>query len=203
MSGMYTPTPAAKKVPRPPPPPPKDNRPRWTNSVNTNDLDVGFPYRSSTPFRKSSAPSRTPRPLSTMSRRDLSASPAPSTARSSSRVSSRLASRSPNRMASPTPSRSLLDPPPYSKLRRPAGLENINNTPRSRQSFAGLSFSRSVSQDHSRGLLSPTKADRPGTALGHSGSRRISLLPLPKNKTGRESSVGPRANDLSERPRWR
>ncbi|KAE8388089.1 cortical protein KAR9-domain-containing protein [Aspergillus alliaceus] len=199
-SGLYTPTPAAKKVPRPPPPPPTDNRPRWSSNVNTNDLDVGHIYRSATPSRKTSAQSRTPRPLSTMSRRDLS--PAPSTARSSSRVSSRLASRSPNRTGSPTPNRSLLDPPPYSKLRRPPGMEAINNTPRNRQSFAGMSFSRSISHDYSRGLLSPTKADRPGTALGHSSSRRISLLPLPKNKTGRDSSAGTRSK-LSERPPWR
>ncbi|KAE8354656.1 cortical protein KAR9-domain-containing protein [Aspergillus coremiiformis] len=194
-SGFYTPTPAARKIPRPPPPP-KDNRPRWTSCVNTNDLEVGHIYRSSTPFHKSG---RTPRPLSTIYRRDLSASPAPSTARSSSRVSSRLASRSPNRTGSPTPSHSILDPPPYSKLRRPSGMDGMSNMPRNRQSFAGLSFSRSVSHDHSRGLLSPTKADRPGTALGHSSNRRISLLPLPRNKAGPDST----RNKLSDRPPWR
>ncbi|EIT73454.1 hypothetical protein AO1008_04499 [Aspergillus oryzae 100-8] len=204
-SGLYTPTPAAKKVPRPPPPA-KDNRPRWNSSVNTNDLEVGHVYKSNTPFRKSSAPGRTSRPLSMMSRRDFAVSPAPSTTRSpsrvSSRVSSRLASRSPNRTGSPTPNRSLLDPPPYSKLRRPPGAEGINNTPRNRQSFAGLSFGRSVSHDYNRGLLSPTKAERPGTALGHGGSRRISLLPLPRNKSGRDSSAGTRSKP-SERPPWR
>ncbi|KAE8137579.1 cortical protein KAR9-domain-containing protein [Aspergillus pseudotamarii] len=204
-SGLFTPTPAAKKVPRLPPPA-KDNRPRWNSSVNTNDLEVGHVYKSSTSFRKSSAPSRTSRPLSMMSRRDLAASPAPSTTRSpsrvSSRVSSRLASRSPNRSGSPTPNRSLLDPPPYSKLRRPPGAEGINNTPRSRQSFAGMSFGRSVSHDYNRGLLSPTKAERPGTALGHGGSRRISLLPLPRNKSGRDSSAGTHSKP-SERPPWR
>ncbi|KAB8220771.1 cortical protein KAR9-domain-containing protein [Aspergillus novoparasiticus] len=204
-SGLYTPTPAAKKVPRPPPPA-KDNRPRWNSSVNTNDLEVGHVYKSHTPFRKSSAPGRTSRPMSMMSRRDFATSPAPSTTRSpsrvSSRVSSRLASRSPNRTGSPTPNRSLLDPPPYSKLRRPPGAEGINNTPRNRQSFAGLSFGRSVSHDYNRGLLSPTKAERPGTALGHGGSRRISLLPLPRNKTGRDSSAGTRSKP-NERPPWR
>ncbi|OGM50511.1 hypothetical protein ABOM_000821 [Aspergillus bombycis] len=174
-SGLFTPTPAAKKVPRPPPPV-KDNRPRWNSSVNTNDLEVGHVYKSSAQFRKSSAPSRTPRPLSMMSRRDLAVSPAPSTARSpsrvSSRVSSRLASRSPNRTGSPTPNRSLLDPPPYSKLRRPPGAEGINNTPRNRQSFAGMSFSRSISHDYGRNLLSPTKADARGLhwAMGAAGA---------------------------------
>ncbi|KAE8409571.1 cortical protein KAR9-domain-containing protein [Aspergillus pseudonomiae] len=204
-SGLFTPTPAAKKVPRLPPPV-KDNRPRWNSSVNTNDLEVGHVYKAGAQFRKSSAPSRTPRPLSMMSRRDLAVSPAPSTARSpsrvSSRVSSRLASRSPNRTGSPTPNRSLLDPPPYSKLRRPPGAEGIINTPRNRQSFAGMSFSRSISHDYTRNLLSPTKAERPGTALGHGGSRRISLLPLPRNKSGRDSSAGTRSK-LSERPPWR
>ncbi|KAE8373304.1 cortical protein KAR9-domain-containing protein [Aspergillus bertholletiae] len=203
-SGLFTPTPAAK-VSRPPPPA-KDNRPRWNSSVNTNDLEVGHVYRSSTPFRKSSAPGRTSRPLSMMSRRDVCVSPAPSRARSpsrvSSRISSRLASRSPNRTGSPTPNRTLLDPPPYSKLRRPPGTEGMNNAPRSRQSFAGLSFSRSISHDYGRGLLSPTKAERPGTSLGHGGSRRISLLPLPRNKSGRDSSAGTRSK-LNERPPWR
>ncbi|KAE8153421.1 cortical protein KAR9-domain-containing protein [Aspergillus avenaceus] len=195
MHRSITPTPTTRK--RAPPPPPKDNRPRWNSSVNTNDLEVGH-LRSSTPFRKPAVPSRTPRPMSMMSRRDVSASPAP-TGRSASRVSSRFGSRSPMPAASPTPTRSLLDPPPYSKLRKPAATEGMNNTPRNRSSFAGPSFSRSVSQDHSRNLLSPTKATRPGTALGHSGSRRISLLPLPKNKSGRET---PRSK-LGERPPWR
>ncbi|PKX98430.1 KAR9 family protein [Aspergillus novofumigatus IBT 16806] len=200
-----TPTPATRKVSRlPPPPSPLNNRPRWTTSTNTNDLDVGHVYRSSTPFRKSSAPARTSRPSSTLPmpsphRRDQSASPAPPPSRSVSRVSSRLTSRSPARGASPSPGRSILDPPPYSKLQKP-GLAGLTNTPRNRQSYAGMSFSRSVSQTHDSGMLSPTKTTRPGTSLGHSGTgnRRVSLLPLPKPRSGGDSR-----SKLSERPPWR
>lgn len=206
-NGAATPTPASRKPPTRPAAPPIPNRPRWNLSTNTNDLDTGH-YNKTTPFRKTPAHGtatngRTSRPASTLpfsrTRRDLSASPAPSAGRSSSRVSSRLASRSPAPPPSPSPGSSLLDPPPYSKLRRPAGLDN---TPRNRQSFAGTPFSRSVSQQHSNGLLSPTKAERPGTALGHSGSRRISLLPLPKGRTGRDSAAGTRSK-LGDRPPWR
>ncbi|OJK02281.1 hypothetical protein ASPACDRAFT_1080, partial [Aspergillus aculeatus ATCC 16872] len=203
-----TPTPAARKpVPRTPAlPPALANRPRWTTSTNTNDLDKYKSNSLHTPFRKSSAQGRTSRPSSTLPmtpyRRDMSVSPAPMSARSVSRVSSRLASRSPSRVASPTPNRSLLDPPPYSKLRRPDGLATA---PRSRQSFAGLSFSRSVSQDHSRALASPTKAPptpRPETSLGHASNRRISLIPLPKGRTGKDNAPNTRSK-LGERPPWR
>ncbi|RAH42435.1 KAR9 family protein [Aspergillus brunneoviolaceus CBS 621.78] len=203
-----TPTPAARKpVPRTPAlPPALANRPRWTTSTNTSDLDKYKSNSLHTPFRKSSAQGRTSRPSSTLPmtpyRRDMSVSPAPMSARSVSRVSSRLASRSPSRVASPTPNRSLLDPPPYSKLRRPDGLATA---PRSRQSFAGLSFSRSVSQDHSRALTSPTKAPptpRPETSLGHASNRRISLIPLPKGRTGKDNAPSTRSK-LGERPPWR
>ncbi|RHZ50924.1 KAR9 family protein [Aspergillus thermomutatus] len=204
-----TPTPTTRKVARlPPPPSPLNNRPRWNASTNTNDLEIGHTYKSSTPFRKSSAPARTSRPSSTLPmpgpyRRDQSASPAPSTARSVSRVSSRLASRSPARVASPSPHRSILDPPPYSKLQK-SGSAGLANTPRNRQSYAGMSFSRSVSQTNDSGMPSPTKTTRPGTSLGHSGTgnRRISLLPLPKPRSGRDSAAGSRSK-LSERPPWR
>ncbi|GKZ93248.1 hypothetical protein CBS63078_483 [Aspergillus niger] len=194
--GAATPTPAARK-PVKPAPSPIPNRPRWTNSTNTNDLYVGHVYKPNPTPRKASAPGRTSRPSSTIPmgpfRRDMSVSPAPMTARSMSRVSSRLTNRSPERMGSPTPNRTILDPPPYSKLRRPDGM---SNAPRSRQSFAGLSFSRSVSHDHERNLASPTKTPRPGTALGHSANRRISLIPLPKNNPTPRSKLG-------ERPPWR
>ncbi|RAH55181.1 KAR9-domain-containing protein [Aspergillus piperis CBS 112811] len=194
--GAATPTPAARK-PVKPAPSPIPNRPRWTNSTNTNDLYVGHVYKPNPTPRKPSASGRTSRPSSTIPmgpfRRDMSVSPAPMTARSMSRVSSRLTNRSPERMGSPTPNRSILDPPPYSKLRRPDGM---SNAPRSRQSFAGLSFSRSVSHDHERNIASPTKTPRPGTALGHSANRRISLIPLPKNNPTPRSKLG-------ERPPWR
>jgi hypothetical protein len=200
-----TPTPATRKVSRLPPPSPLNNRPRWNASTNTNDLEIGHVYRPSAPFRKSSAPARTSRPSSTLPmpsphRRDQSASPAPSTSRSVSRVSSRLTSRSPGRGASPSPHRSILDPPPYSKLQKP-GPAGLANTPRSRQSYAGMSFSRSVSQTHDSGMLSPTKTPRPGTSLGLSGTgnRRTSLLPLPKPRGDSTAS----RSKLSDRPPWR
>ncbi|KAL5343614.1 hypothetical protein BJX70DRAFT_385384 [Aspergillus crustosus] len=203
LMGLTTPTPATRKSSVPTLSPAMLNRPRWNGSTNTNDLDVGHRQRTLSPsMRKSSAPPRVSRPSSTIPSRDLSASPIPSAARSASRISSRLASRSPARTGSPSPGRSLLDPPPYSKLHRPLGAENMPNTPRSRQSFAGTSFSRSVSQDQDRDLDSPSKATRPGTALGHSGSRRISLLPLPRN-TGRKDNTPATRSKLADRPPWR
>lgn len=198
-----TPTPLARRPAPPPISAALANRPRWSSSVNTNDLDVGHTRRQAPSPLPSSRNNRLSRPASTLpfsNRRDLSVSPAPP--RTRSRISSRLGSHSPAPGASPTPSRSLLDPPPYSKLRRPLGTETMVNTPRNRQSYAGLSFGRSVSQAPDNGLLSPTKATRPGTALGHSGSRRISLLPMPKGRSGRDSATGNRSK-VDDRPRWR
>ncbi|KAJ5081600.1 hypothetical protein NUU61_009864 [Penicillium alfredii] len=205
-----TPTPAARRTSRLPPPSPANNRPRWNGSTNTQGLDTGHnfkPLSTTTPstHRKSSAPVRSSRPSSTIPlptpfHRDLSTSPAPSAGRSVSRVSSRLTSRSPGRnVSSPTPIRSsLLDPPPYSRLRRPSGM---SNTPRSRQSFAGLgSANRSASQSHDAGE-SPSKSTRPGTALGHSSNRRTSLLPLPKPRNEKDRSAAQKK--LDQRPPWR
>lgn len=199
-----TPTPATRKAPRPQPAP--LNRPRWNGSTNTNDLVVGHQFRpvSPTSSRKASYATRTPRPPSTLPtpfRRDQSASPIPGGVRSTSRVGSRLALRSPGVTApSPTPTRSsLLDPPPYSKLRRPGPPTGMANTPRNRSSFAGA-FSRSVSQTHNSDLPSPKMASRPGTSLGHSGNRRVSLLPLPKIR-GKENAAG--KSKLDQRPPWR
>ncbi|KAJ5759358.1 hypothetical protein N7520_006514 [Penicillium odoratum] len=208
-----TPTPSERRMSRVPQPSPILNRPRWNASTNTNDLNVGHTYpplSAITPngYRNSSAPVRTPRPSSTVPfRRDMSASPAPSPGRSMSRLSARFAStsRSPVRNMSPTPLRpSLLDPPPYSRLHRPSnvstsGTAGMVNTPRSRQSFAGVSssFSRSVSHNQG-GNESPTKPMRPGTSLGHSTNRRISLLPLPKR-----NEKTPAQQKLESRPRWR
>ncbi|KAF3388342.1 hypothetical protein F1880_003753 [Penicillium rolfsii] len=203
-----TPTPATRKTSHIPPPSTTSNRPRWNNSANLNDLYSSSGYLSTTTpstSRKSSAPALYSRPSSTLPlRRDTSASPAPGAGRSLSRLSSRLASssRSPNRnLSSPTPPQSsLLDPPPYSRLRRPSGL---SATPRSRQSFAGTSssFSRSVSSQGPghEPQESPTKSTRPGTALGHSGSRRTSLLPLPKRADKGTASQA----KLAARPPWR
>ncbi|KAJ5129659.1 uncharacterized protein N7515_005698 [Penicillium bovifimosum] len=190
-SMLYTPTPATRtRTPAPPSTIP--NRPRWTTSTNLNDM-----YNSTQ--RKSSAPqARTPRPSSTLSARDREMSSSPiSGMRSTSRVSSRFGSRSPNHyLPSPTPARSsLLDPPPYSRLRRQSG---IPSTPRSRQSFAGppTAFSRSTTAAR-EAAVSPSRTERPGTALGHSLNRRTSLLPLPKRK----EPATPKPVDT--RPPWR
>ncbi|KAJ5168730.1 uncharacterized protein N7482_004324 [Penicillium canariense] len=203
-----TPTPATRKASRVPQPSTIPNRPRWTNSTNLNDVDSGYKYLSTTTpgtQRKGSTPVYN-RPSSTVPfRRDMSASPAASPGRSLSRLSTRLASssRSPVRnISSPTPARSsLLDPPPYSRLRRPSGM---SATPRSRQSFAGMgsSFSRSFSSQYQGQDLteSPSKPARPGTALGHSSSRRTSLLPLPKRPEKEKTAV---QKKLDARPPWR
>jgi hypothetical protein len=197
-SSSITPTPASRRISRTPQPSSTiSNRPRWTNSTNLNDDPNNYT------IRKSSAPARTPRPSSTLAnpfRRESTASPAPGAGpgRSLSRLSNRLASssRSPARnLTSPTPARSsLLDPPPYSRLRRPSGL---SDAPRSRQSFAGMpSFGRSASRAQ-ESIESPSKSMRPGTALGHSTNKRASLLPLPKRNDK------PAAQPADTRPRWR
>lgn len=210
-STAITPTPASRRASRSSQASTIPNRPRWNASTNLNDLDTGHNFKPTpgSSYRKTSASSRTPRPSSTIPLpspflRDMSASPAPGTGpgRSISRLSSRLASssRSPVRnVSSPTPARSsLLDPPPYSRLRRPSGL---SNAPRSRQSFAGMgsSFSRSVSQAQDS-IDSPSKSTRPGTALGHSGNKRTSLLPLPKRNEKDKTSA---QKKLDARPPWR
>lgn len=208
----FTPTPPTRRTSRPPPSP-LNNKPRWNASTNTKDLDTGHnfkPVSSTTPsaFHRTSVQVRASRPSSTIPlpspfRRDMSASPAPGANRVSNRLSS---SRSPGRnVSSPTPVRSsLLDPPPFSRLRRNTGVPNtgVTDTPRNRQSFAGLgsSFSKSVSlKEVPTGNSS--KQTRPGTALGHSGQRRSSLIPLPKPQSEKNRSTTQKK--LDQRPPWR
>lgn len=200
-----TPTPATR-VSRRPAPAPTSNKPRWNNSANTNDLDVGHNFKplsitTPSPYRKEPPPPRASRSVSSTSSlpvpsplsRATSTSPAPggrATSRTSSRPGSRLTvSPTPERMRSPSSTSSVLDPPPYSKLRKQASSTGLATTPRSRQSYAGTPASR-ADQDGS-------KQSRPGTALGHS-SRRSSLIPQPK-----QSSGGSRSSKLDERPPWR
>lgn len=179
-SNLYTPTPASRTIPRTPAGSSAiPDRPCWNGCTNLNDMPTYITRKSS-----ALAAARTPRPSSTIPfpslfRRDTSASPAPGDLRSVSRVSTHMGSRSPVRnVSSPTPARSsLLDPPPYSRLHRQSCM---SNTPRCRQSFAGMgsSFSRSVSGAPDV-FESPSKSTRPEISLGHS-SRRASLRPLPK-----------------------
>ncbi|KAJ5856389.1 uncharacterized protein N7529_010333 [Penicillium soppii] len=196
-SNLFTPTPAARSR-TPAPASSIPNRPRWNGSANLNDMNKNWTDQqrmlaSHTPRPASAIPSPSPY------RRDMSASPNPSSYQTNSRISSRLGSRSPNRNASsPTPARSsLLDPPPYSRLRRQSG---IPSTPRSRQSFAGTTsvFARSVSGP-TNVSDTPSKSTRPGTALGHSSNRRASLLPLPKRMDENPASY----KKVDTRPRWR
>ena len=199
-SNLFTPTPAARSR-TPAPASAIPNRPRWNGSANLNDMNKNWTDQR---LKLSAPTSRTPRPASAIPfpspyRRDMSASPNPGNYRANSRISSRLGSRSPNRnVSSPTPARSsLLDPPPYSRLRRQSG---IPSTPRSRQSFAGTtsSFARSVSG--TTGVSdTPSKSTRPGTALGHSTNRRTSLLPIPKRTEDNSASH----KKVDTRPRWR
>jgi hypothetical protein len=199
-ANLYTPTPAARSR-TPGPASAIPNRPRWNGSANLNDMNKNWTDQQ----RKSAIPTaRTPRPTSAIPSpspygRDLSASPNPGSYRANSRISSRLGSRSPNRnVSSPTPARSgLLDPPPYSRLRRESGF---SNTPRSRQSFAGAPsiFARSVSST-TEIPETPSKSTRPGTALGHSHNRRTSLLPLPK----RADQTPATYKKVDTRPKWR
>lgn len=204
-----TPTPASRRASSRPAPSPLYNRPRWNGSTNTSDLEIGHTYKPSpnpNQFRKSTGPPGTSRPASTVPfSRDQSVSPAPPTTRSASRFSSQFLPRNSGRTASPTP-RSILDPPPYSKLRKsptPSPQADMSNTSRNRQSFAGIpSFSRSVSREPDLSKPSPARPDRPGTALGHSVNPRSSFLPLPKPRSGRDSAAGSRSK-LEQRPRWR
>ncbi|KAL1877187.1 hypothetical protein Plec18167_004875 [Paecilomyces lecythidis] len=191
-----TPRPASRTSTAPTKTP--DNRPRWNSSTNTNDLKIGHAHKlSATTPRNQNRNSRsnipTPSPLS----RETSRSPAPLGMRSSSRAMSRLASPTPNRISSPTPSRSILDPPPYSKLRKQS-TPNLPAGARNRQSYAGISITRSSPPGEDR-----AKTQRPETSLGHSSaSRRLSGIPLPKFRSGRESAASSR-NKLAERPPWR
>ncbi|KAL1993495.1 hypothetical protein VTN49DRAFT_3444 [Thermomyces lanuginosus] len=181
-------------------------RPRWNNSANTNDLDVGHNFKPLTlttpsPYRKTlpvpAAQRRSASAMSSTSARSplgqTSTSGTGATRSSSTRPTSRLSERSsrgPEQAASPTPSdrkgSSLLDPVPYSKLRR---VPAMDNTARSRQSYAGPPTTRTENESNDS-----KQPSRPGTALGHN-SRRSSMLPQTKRTTGKSK--------LDERPPWR
>ncbi|CRG84589.1 hypothetical protein PISL3812_01853 [Talaromyces islandicus] len=212
LSSYHSPTPSTltpspvSRVPRPSSVTPMPNKPRWNASTNTADLDTGHNFRSlaatsPSPYSKPTYSSRNSRsvssslPIPSPLSRATSSSPVPGHLRTSSRVGglrpgSRLGATSPT-SPSLKARGSVLDPPPYSKLRKSTGATN-------RQSYAGQSSARAHEEDASR-------SERPGTALGHS-NRRVSLLPLRSNntnKTGRESATGTRSSKLDERPRWR
>ncbi|KAI1973749.1 hypothetical protein LOZ04_005086 [Ophidiomyces ophidiicola] len=179
-------------------------KPRWNNSANTSDLVIGHAYGPLSPgspstTRRLPVPSRSishqlaPRsPLS----RESSASPLPGH-RPHSRVDQQH-HRGRSGAASPAPrtsSSSLIDPPPYSKLRKqsPGTPTPAPGAARSRLSYmGGYSSSSGGGGGGSRESSTPS---RPGTAMGHA-SRRVSLLPMPKGRSGRESAAG-------DRPPWR
>jgi hypothetical protein len=195
---------------------PTSNKPRWNGSSNTHGLDVGHNFRPLTvttpsPYRQQPTNGRTSRSISTGSSlpvpsplsRATSSSPVPRGMRTASRVGRRADSRlavspTPDRIRSPAPMGSVLDPPPYSKLRKQASSTGMSTMPRSRQSYAGIPASK-ADQD---GGGTAGRPARPGTALGHS-SRRVSLIPQPRLRSGRDSSAGSRNSRADERPPWR
>lgn len=185
---------------------PVDMRPAWNGSANTKDLDVGHNFKTlsqTTPSSHRKAPSHSHSPRSVSSSlpvrsplsRDTSMSPAPGL-RPPSRLNRGVTSSpTPDRATTVSPAArkpSIMDPPPYSKLRKPStsATQSSSAAPKTRQSLGGDSSTRSGATDS--GSRAGT---RPGTSLGHS-SRRSSLLPLPKPKSGRDSVVG-------NRPPWR
>jgi hypothetical protein len=195
------------------------NKPRWNNSSNTNDIDTGHNFKPVTlttpsPYKKSLPVPRTSRsisssiPMPSPLSRATSSSPVHGGMRTHSRTASRpgdrpgsrLAAVSPSpasRIRSPMPMGSVLDPPPYSKLRTESSFTAMPGAAGSRQSYAGPASAMADQE----AAASSTKANRPGTALGHS-NRRISLLPQLK-KSGRESSTGSQNSKIDERPPWR
>lgn len=211
-----TPTPASRtsRIPTTP----AINRPRWNASTNTGDLDTGHNYKVTPPStygQNLPIPGRTSRsvssslPIPSPLSRATSSSPVP-TGRTGSRVGYRASSRfdamSPSPISPSVAARSfsastssarpsVLDPPPYHKLRK--STANLPTGLRNRQSYGGP---LTIQQTEEENVA--TKPTRPGTSLGHS-SRRTSLLPPVKNKTGRESSVGHNKSKPDDRPRWR
>jgi hypothetical protein len=196
-----------------PSPSTQPHRPRWNGSSNTNDLDVGHNFKplsvtTPSPYKKSSFQSRIARSISNSSLpvpsplgRTTSTSPVPSM-RSPSRVVSQLASPTTDRTVSPTPSGLTLEPPLYSKLRKPSA-PGLSIGPRSRQSYAGTPAVKAVQDTEIDAETNgrPGTDGRPGTALGHS-NRRVSMIPQPKIRSGPENSSGSRKKP-DERPPWR
>ncbi|EEA28109.1 hypothetical protein TMatcc_003587 [Talaromyces marneffei ATCC 18224] len=210
-----TPTPASRtsRIPTTP----AINRPRWNASTNTADLDTGHNFKLTPPStyrqnhlvsgrtsRSVSSSLPVPSPLS----RATSSSPVP-TGRAGSRVGYRANSRL-DAMSPPTSPTlaarsfsaftssarpSVLDPPPYHKLRK--STANLPTGLRNRQSYGGPMTIKQPEEENRA-----TNPTRPGTSLGHSG-RRTSLLPPIKNRNGRESSAGQNKSKPDERPRWR
>ena len=152
--------------------------------------------------------------------------------RPTSRTTSRMSTRAPLhtrahssvRGASPSPIRSsILDPPPYGKRRGGGGqtptptnnnlstshLDLPPRNSRSRLSYNGVSPSFSKSAGYTEQTQrppppsrSPARTPRPESSFGH--SKRISLLPLPKGRATRESSIEPHSRKrIDERPPWR
>ncbi|KAH8704807.1 cortical protein KAR9-domain-containing protein [Talaromyces proteolyticus] len=198
-SSTLTPSPAPR-VRRPSTNTAASNKPRWNSSTNTNDLDTGHnfqplsvtspsAYAKNRNSRSISSSLPIPSPLS----RATSSSPVPRTA---SRVGSRLGLRPSSRLGAASPT-SPLTPIPSGTASKIRSSTNIPTGLRNRQSYAGTTRPYDDS---------PSKATRPGTALGMgTSSRRISLLPQPRSsKTGRDSAAGNRSSSrMDDRPRWR
>ncbi|KAH0536911.1 hypothetical protein FGG08_006249 [Glutinoglossum americanum] len=196
-SSFTTPTPALRS-PRPPVAT-ADGRPRWSSSVNTNDLKVGHNFKPLTittpsPHRKIPPPSRsissdTKIPhLSPLGRdRNSSLSPSPSVS------SHRLSVRPSDRNTDPSPSRSTKSSvEPSRRLKNQASASRLQDNRRNSSGLDTLLANNGYQKGSENSPIDkPRMVNRPASAMA--AGRRGSLLPQPKghNKTqnGRESPM--------------
>ncbi|KAH0556116.1 hypothetical protein GP486_005949 [Trichoglossum hirsutum] len=219
-SSFTTPTPSLRS-PRPATTT-SDGRPRWSSSVNTNDLQVGHNFKplsitTPSPHRKIPIPSQStsdtniPQPGSPRLDRNSSMSPTPSV--SSNRLSVRPGNR--NTEPSPSPStKSSLEPP--RRLKNQASASRLQDNRRNSSGLDTLIASNGYEKETENNPVSRPKVSRPASAMA--AGRRTSLLPQPKThdkaQSGRESpmaAAGAKAamgkarstEKTTEKPRWR
>jgi Yeast cortical protein KAR9 len=223
-SSFTTPTPSLRSSR--PSMPPTDGRPRWSSSVNTNDLKVGHnfaPLTSTTPspHRKIPVPSlsassstKIPHPTPKSHDQNSPMSPSPSVG------SHRLSVRPSNRNTEPSPSRSIKsNTEPSRRLKTQASASRLQDNRRNSSGLDTLLASNGNGyQNETEGSSSvsrPKMANRPASAMA--SGRRGSLLPQPKGhnkgQSGRESPMamaGAKAAmgrggsiEKDAKPRWR
>ncbi|KAI9781141.1 MAG: hypothetical protein M1839_006249 [Geoglossum umbratile] len=182
--------------------PTTDGRPRWSSSVNTNDLKIGHnfaPLTSTTPspHRRIPVPSlstssstKIPHPAPLSHDQSSPMSPSPSVS------SHRLSARPSDRNTEPSPSRSTKSGvEPSRRLRNQASASRLQDSRRNSSGLDTLLASngngyRNGTEDSSS-VSRPKMANRPASAMA--SGRRGSLLPQPKGhnkgKSGRESPI--------------
>ncbi|KAI9868702.1 MAG: hypothetical protein M1813_004553 [Trichoglossum hirsutum] len=219
-SSFTTPTPSLRS-PRPAMTT-SDGRPRWSSSVNTNDLKVGHNFKplsttTPSPHRKITIPSRStsdtriPHPSPLSHDRNSSMSPSPSVS------SHRLSIRPGNRNTEPSPSRSIkssAEPP--RRLKNQASASRLQDNRRNSSGLDTLLASNGYQDETENTPVGRPKLNRPASAMA--AGRRGSLLPQPKGhnkaQNGRESpmaTAGAKAamgkarstEKTAEKPRWR